>query len=67
MKEEWLKALNAEIIELKNLTLETRRMTDSAAKTARAAQQQAHDSRYSLEKHIEWHNKTIWKRWFGLK
>ncbi len=39
----------------------------AAGQTAEAAQQQANDSRFLLEKHIEWHEKPIWKRWFGLR
>ncbi len=71
--EEWLEAINEEIRELKALTLETRKMAVAAEKTAKAAeqtakaaQQQAVDSRYLLEKHIEWHQKPVWKRMFGI-
>lgn len=46
------------IDKLDELVIETREI-------AKAANQQTSDSRYLLEKHIEWHQKPLWKKWFG--
>ncbi|MEM1406028.1 MAG: hypothetical protein AAGG59_04590 [Bacteroidota bacterium] len=48
------------IDKLDELVVETREL-------AKAANQQAIDSRYLLEMHVQWHQKPIWKKWFGLK
>ncbi len=47
------------IDKLDELVIETREI-------AKAANQQANDSRFLLEKHIQWHEKPFWKQWLGI-
>ena len=53
--------------ELKSLILETREIILETRVMASAPIQQANDSRFLLEKHMEWHEKSVWKKLFGLK
>ena len=54
---------NATKEEAKAATIEAKAATEQA----KTAANQALDSRYLLEKHIAWHDKPSWKKWFGIQ
>lgn len=54
------------IDKLDELLVETREMVRETREVAKVANQQAMDSRFLLEKHIQWHEKPLWKQWFGI-
>ncbi len=65
--EEWIRWNKLRIGQLQELVIETRELVTAANQQAKAANQQARDSRFLLERHIEWHEKPLWKQWFGIK